>query len=154
MAKKIWPSKIILTARDKRIAKQIEPDGKMPRELQRTKSFSYSAFNLRALVDLASLGQNLDIDFWHYQTPDGRSIHKALEFMAPYGNRDNKWPYQQIDRPDRGSLDQCSLLRAEPQFPGNDFEANSLKNVEVKNFSVELRTACCSNWEKLDISQH
>jgi hypothetical protein len=124
---------IILTAREKRIAKQIEPNGKMPRELQRTKSFSYSAFNLRALVDLASLGQNLGLDFWHYQTPDGRSIHKALEFMAPYVNRQTRWPYQQIDRPDRAALTML-ILRAASQFPEGDFVA-ALKNAEVKNFS-------------------
>jgi len=128
---------MILAARQKRIAKQIEPDGKMPRELQRTKSFSYSAFNLRALVDLASLGQNLGIDLWHYQTPDGRSIRKALEFMAPYANRANKWPYQQIDRSDRGSLTML-LLRAAPEFPDARFGI-LLKNVEVNNSSSEDR---------------
>lgn len=142
---------IILTAREKRIAKQIEPDGKMPRELQRTKSFSYSAFNLRALVDLASLGQNLGIDFWHYQTTDGRSIHQALEFMAPYTNRETKWPYQQIDRPDRGSLTML-LLRAAPHFPATNFEA-ALKNAEVKNFSSS-EDRLLFKLGKIDTDQH
>jgi hypothetical protein len=113
--------KIITAAREKRIAKQIEPDGKMPRELQRTKSFGYSAFNLRALIDLASMGQNLGIDLWHYQTADGRSIRKALDFMAPYVDPKSKWPYQQIEKPDRGTLAGL-LLRAAPEFPEAHYE--------------------------------
>lgn len=111
----------ILTAREKRIARQIEPDGKMPRELQRTKSFGYSAFNLRALEDLAALGQNLGVDLWHFQTADGRSIRKALDFMAPYLNPEQKWPYQQIENINRGSL-ATLLLRAAPEFPEAHYE--------------------------------
>jgi hypothetical protein len=113
--------KIIIDAREKRIAKQIEPDGKMPRELQRTKSFGYSAFNLRALIDLASMGQNLGIDLWHYQTADGRSIRKALDFMAPYVDPESKWPYQQIEKPDRAAL-AALMLRAAPQFSDAHYE--------------------------------
>lgn len=113
--------KIITDAREKRIAKQIEPDGKMPRELQRTKSFGYSAFNLRALEDLASIGQNLGIDLWHFTTSDGRSIRKALDFMAPYADPSRKWPYQQIERPGIGSLD-LLLLRAAPVYPDAHYE--------------------------------
>lgn len=112
---------IITGAREKRIAKQIEPDGKMPRELQRTKSFGYSAFNLRALEDLASIGQNLGIDLWHFQTSDGRSIRKALDFMAPYANPAHKWPYQQIEQANRASL-ALLLLRAAPNYPDAHYE--------------------------------
>ena len=108
-------------AREKRIARQIEPNGKMPRELQRTKSFSYSAFNLRALIDLASMGQNLGVDLWHFQTSDGRNIRKALDFMAPYVNPDSKWPYQQIEKPDRKALAGL-LLRAAPEYPDAHYE--------------------------------
>jgi len=122
--------KILSDARQKRIARQIEPDGKMPRELQRTKSFGYSAFNLRALMDLASLGQNLGIDLWHFQTEDGRSIRKALDFMAPYVKSDSKWPYQQIEKPDRRGLAGL-LLRAAPQYPDAHYESL------VKNAGVE-----------------
>ncbi len=112
---------IITTARQKRIAGQIEPDGKMPRELQRTKSFDYSVFNLRALTDLSSLGQNLGVDLWHFQTNDGRSLRKAMDFLAPYVDRDHKWPYQQIARPNRDSLEML-LLRAEPRYPDAHYE--------------------------------
>jgi hypothetical protein len=114
--------KIVLDAREKRIAKQIDSDGKMPRELQRTKSFSYSTFNLRALMDLANLGQNLGIDLWHFQTEDGRSIRKALDFLAPYVKPDSKWPYQQIEKLDRRELASL-LLRAAPQYPDAHYES-------------------------------
>jgi len=122
--------KILSGARQKRIAKQIEPDGKMPRELQRTKSFSYSAFNLRALIDLASLGQNLGADLWHFQTEDGRSIRKALDFLAPYLKPDSKWPYEQIEKINRRELAGL-LLRAAPEYPDAHYESL------VKNAGIE-----------------
>lgn len=120
--------RIIETAREKRITKQIEPDGKMPRELGRTKSFGYSAFNLRALEDLASIGQNLGIDLWHFQTSDGRSMRKALDFMAPYVDPERKWPYQQIEKASRTSLN-VLLLRAAPEYPDAHYE-EALKNIQ------------------------
>ncbi len=108
--------KILLAARQKRIARQIEPDGKMPRELTRTLSFNYSVFNLQALMDLASLGQSAGVDLWHYQTADGRGILPAVEFLAPYADPKREWPYQQIHKPNRDDLAGL-LLRAAAQFP-------------------------------------
>jgi len=106
----------LLKDRENRIGKQIEPDGREPRELQRTLSFNYSLFNLRALIDLASIGKNAGVDLWHYQTADGRSILKVLEFMAPYADPAKEWPYQQIRRPDRSGLGEV-LLRASVVYP-------------------------------------
>jgi hypothetical protein len=115
--------KIILDARAVRIARQIEPDGRQPLELARTKSFGYSVFNLRALIDLASIGQNLGVDLWHYQTPDGRSLLKGLEFMSPYAAAGKKWPFQQIYEPNRDDLGEL-LLRAGPEFPESNLAAS------------------------------
>jgi len=87
---------VLEEVREKRIARQIEPDGRQPLELERTKSWGYSIFNLRALFCLATVGERLGIDLWHFETPDGRSIRKALDFMIPFALKETKWPYRQL----------------------------------------------------------
>jgi hypothetical protein len=93
------------TAKQKRIATQIEPDGSQPMELKRTKAFSYSRLNLRALAALATLADRVGVDLWNFQTPDGRSIRHALDFLVPYVKTPpEKWPFQQIQKFDRAEL--------------------------------------------------
>jgi hypothetical protein len=88
---------ILKTAGDRRIAVQIAPDGTQPLELKRTKAWSYSIGNLAGLMALARLGEHVDVDLWHYETNDGRSIRKALDFLAPFGTGDRAWAHPQIN---------------------------------------------------------
>jgi hypothetical protein len=83
-------------AKEKRIALQIEPDGGQPLELKRTKAWSYSNMNLDGLMLLARLAEDVGVDLWTYQTKDGRSIRRALEYLYPYALEDRKWTYQQL----------------------------------------------------------
>jgi hypothetical protein len=79
-----------------RIGRQFEPDGRQPRELERTRSWDYSEFNIAAFMDLATLGTQVGIDLWSYRTSDGRSIRQALDFMVPYAAGEQKWTFDQI----------------------------------------------------------
>ena len=89
--------KILNEAKTNRIASQIEPDGTMPRELARTRSMHYTAFNLEAFFNLALLGEQVGVDLWHYHTNDGRGIRKALDWFYPYYAGDKEWTLKQID---------------------------------------------------------
>ncbi len=87
---------ILETAKRKRIAVQIEADGRQPLELERTKSWDYSVMNLEGLVSLARLADHVGIDLWNFQTADGRGIRKAFLFLDPFARDPKKWPYKQI----------------------------------------------------------
>ena len=88
--------RVLKEARQKRIASQIEPDGRQPHELARTKAWSYSNMNLEGLMLLATLGERTGVDLWNFHTADGRSIRKALDFLTSVALGGEKWQYQEI----------------------------------------------------------
>jgi hypothetical protein len=96
LGEKEFAKDILQTARTKRIAAQIEPDGRQPLELARTKAWSYSVGNLDGLMLLAKLGENVGVDLWNYQSGDGRSIRRALDYLVPVALGEQKWTYQQL----------------------------------------------------------
>jgi hypothetical protein len=96
LGKKALAVKILRESRQKRIATQIEPDGRQPLELVRTKAWGYSVGNLEGLMLLATLGESVGVDLWNYRTRDGRSIRRALEYLFPFATGEQKWPYQQL----------------------------------------------------------
>jgi len=93
---------IVEAAKTNRMAVQIQPDGSQPLELARVDSFGYSRFNLEAYFALATLGTHVGVDLWHYQTADGASLAKALDFLLPYVEDPEKpWPYEKGKKQDR-----------------------------------------------------
>jgi hypothetical protein len=79
-----------------RIAQQILPDGRQPRELERTRSLSYSEFNVEALTRLAELARFAKLDLWQHVPATGGGIRAALRFVAPYTDTTRKWVGEQI----------------------------------------------------------
>jgi hypothetical protein len=111
---------VLEQAKQKRIAAQIEPDGRMPLELARTNAWSYSTGNLDGLTELATLGDRAGVDLWHFQTADGRSIRKAILYLAPFAFGDKKWDAQQIGG-FNGSALYTVLRRAAPHYVDDEF---------------------------------
>lgn len=88
-------SMILDSVKVKRIDSHIEPDGRQPWELERTKSMGYSLKNLIHLMENAILAQHYGIDLWNYTSEDGRSIEQAVRFLIPYMLEEKEWNYTQ-----------------------------------------------------------
>ncbi|PIS44667.1 MAG: hypothetical protein COT22_09325 [Ignavibacteria bacterium CG08_land_8_20_14_0_20_37_9] len=124
---------IVETAKTKRIEYQIDPEGKQAEELVRTKSLGYSTFNLEALFTLATMGDYLGVDLWNYESIDGRSLKKALDFLLPYYVKEKVWTYEQIAELDDQRI-YTLLLKASQHFSSKNYLEYA------KKFSDESRS--------------
>ncbi|ORX91707.1 chondroitin AC/alginate lyase [Basidiobolus meristosporus CBS 931.73] len=79
-----------------RISSQIALDGSQPHETARVASWFYSVFNLNGLMLLATLASRVGVDLWHFETSDGRSIRKAIDYLLPYARDPQKWPFANV----------------------------------------------------------
>ena len=84
------------TSTKSRIEQQILPDGRQPRELERTRSLSYSEFNVEALTRLAELARFTTVDLWRYTPAAGGGIGAAMRQLAPYADTSRSWPGEQM----------------------------------------------------------
>jgi len=87
------------------LAAQIRPDGSQPEEIRRVDGLGYSRFNLEALAVVARHARGLGIDLWNYTAPNGASMRKALDYLAPYNQAPEKWPATQNEKLPKGFLD-------------------------------------------------
>jgi len=76
------------------VPEQISPDGSLPRELARTKPYSYSLFDMDVLCDICQSLSDAQENLWAFTTPDGRSVQKMMAFMYPFIKDKSKWPYR------------------------------------------------------------
>lgn len=73
---------------------QMAADGSFPQELRRTKPYGYSIFNLDAMTTLCQALSTKEDNLWEYQTPDGKSMRKGIDYLYPYLADKNKWPFK------------------------------------------------------------
>ena len=74
---------------------QMAIDGSFPQELRRTKPYGYSIFNLDAMATICQLLSSDKDNLWTYQTTDGKSIKKGIEYLYPFIADKSKWPNKQ-----------------------------------------------------------
>jgi hypothetical protein len=82
--------------RDLIFPRQIRADGSAPREEARTKSLSYSAFNLEAFANICRIAQVNGVDLWDVRAKNGAAISTIVDYLTPYLNDPHKWAKEQI----------------------------------------------------------
>lgn len=78
-----------------RLRSQIAADGSQPRELVRTRSFSYSIMNLTAMMDLADLADHFQLALWHLGDKHGAYIRRAVDYLVAH-TIEQAWSHAQI----------------------------------------------------------
>lgn len=73
---------------------QMDSDGSFPLETARTKPYGYSIFNLDAMAMLCQILSTPKDNLWYFETTDGKSIRKGIDFLYPYIANKNAWPFQ------------------------------------------------------------
>ncbi len=71
---------------------QMAADGSFPQELKRTKPYGYSLFNLDAMALICQILSDSAHPLWTYQTADGRSIRRGIEYLYPFVADKKSWP--------------------------------------------------------------
>ena len=125
----------------KRLAWQIEIDGKQPLELARTLALGYSTFNLDAWFRLANIAEKIGVNFWQYETKDGRSLIKALDYLIPFTLEGKPFDYKQINKYKTQDLYRLLLIAAD-KFKDDNYkkQAEKIKDSN-KNSLVDLLNA-------------
>jgi len=72
---------------------QMANDGSFPLEINRTKPYGYSLFNLDAMATICQILSDKDNDLWNFTTEDGKNILKGIEFLYPYTADKTKWTF-------------------------------------------------------------
>jgi hypothetical protein len=72
---------------------QMGTDGSFPKELARTKPYSYSIFNFDVMTTLCQSLKGVGTDLLTFQLADGRGVCKGGSFLYPYLKDKSAWPY-------------------------------------------------------------
>jgi hypothetical protein len=82
--------------RDRVLPGQIRADGSAPREEVRTRSLSYSAFNLEAFAMLCRIAQAHGTDLWTVRARNGAAIGTVIDYLEPYFGDPRQWSKEQV----------------------------------------------------------
>ncbi len=98
---------------ERRLKVQIEEDGRMPAELERTTAFGYSRYNLAHMVDICDMAASIGVDL--YPAAD-RAIERAIDWLIPHSLDEAGFPYKQIHGWEKTQQDFARLLHRASRY--------------------------------------
>lgn len=124
----------------KLIQKQFDENGAQHHELDRTRPYFYSNFNLQALTSIAIVDEKAGLPLWSYPSLQDSTLSKGVEFLIPAA-LGQPWKYSSK------SIDKNDLLLVLSRYIKNG-EITDNKRIEYQNIinqSVKNVTAQQNN---------
>jgi hypothetical protein len=126
------------------VPNQIAENGSFPEELRRTKPYGYSLFNLEAMATVCEILSTPPDNLFSYESANGRSFRRAMEYMAPFIRDKKSWPLKPDVMYDKEwPMRQNSLLFAGIAFNRKDYlelwktlPADSNVEEVIRNFFI------------------
>lgn len=84
----------------RRIGGHFNSEGHQHAELERTRPWHYSNFNLEAYNLLGHYGDLVGVDVWNYEV-DKHSLKNGYKYIAKYVVSPNEWPYKELKGMDK-----------------------------------------------------
>ncbi len=126
---------------EKRLFRQIKPDGSQPLELARTTGFGYSIFNITHMLDMCDFARHQKFDLYSMVSNDGRCIGAAIDYLIPYlGKSVQEFPFQQIKNweTEQENLTRVLLRAAQYETSKNYQELSKQYSQENPNYLFTL----------------
>lgn len=119
-----------------RLESQLKTDGSQPFELARTKSWNYVNMNLYGYFIVAQLAEKSNVNFWQYETKEGKNIKKGVDWLLPYLKNEKKWEYEQIQKIEYEETVRILKIAAK-KYSTTDYDSLA-KNVNLKPYQSEI----------------
>ena len=127
-------AKAYMPRAEKLICESVEEDGSLPRELERTNSFTYSACAAAMMTQLVILGQMMDYDLMAPERKSAVAIRRAVLFLCQFIDNPKSWKHEQISPIDTNLL--STLLSRMAVATKDTAYLNNLKKLNNPKFDV------------------
>jgi len=133
--------------------RQFIEGARQPLEEARTKSLSYSIFNVTALTMLNLVLANYNIDCWNYVNVNGVKLLDAVDYLIPFTEDPSKWKLVQLEKVNNrypaylgftgiklNNVEYLGVYNKLSSYNEDDFESSSFDPLQIiLNLVVENR---------------
>lgn len=127
--------------------KQIDTEGLQPHELERTRPFHYSVFNLQAFVGLASVAQQVNTNLWHHPDEENARLQSAINYILERSSQHEHWGGAQEKR-----IETLHLVPLIPELVASyQLPAASFKHVLTDNHVLAAQCALLFGMQLPDV---
>ncbi|MGI6279827.1 MAG: alginate lyase family protein [Acutalibacteraceae bacterium] len=113
------------------LVNQVDSEGKFIDEITRTRSYTYSIYNMTACAIICEIAYHKGIDLWGFEASNGNSLKKCIEFFKPFYDNPFLWEYRQIN--DHGAYGEKLPFRLAAERY-NDEELKKINEKRRKDF--------------------